>query len=261
MPGAYKAIDARCDTAPKLSPRLVLGSLDSSDLIVVVGRNNYKKTSASLDALLHDLHSAGYSICWFEPRHRQVARWRDRRFARLLNGRLSAWCKKHPLLGRHLRQLTKTFILLVRPDKWIYFSKYFYHANRLAAGDLHELLVRLPSGRAHLFTHSAGGIVASQIASTPAIASIVCFGYPFKHPDHDEEPIRTMHLPAVSKPFLIFQGDRDEYGTAQDARRYRLSGSTIVESVASGHGYGRLEPAEYHRCLRLLKDFLRQGRT
>ena len=69
-------------------------------------------------------------------------------------------------------------------------------------------------------------------------------------------PFRTAHLPGVCKPFLMLQGDQDEYGTAQDARRYPLSPTTVVEPVASGHDYDCLAPQEYRRCMALLLGFL-----
>lgn len=232
------------------------GVSDEVDCIVVVGRSNYRKASASLESLLADLHSAGFAVVWFEPRITQIARWRDAQMKQWFGGRLLAWCQSHGALGRHVRHLANTLILLTRPDKWAYLSKRFHNSNALAARDLRQFLLQWPARRVHLFAHSAGGIVSSLVADEAAVASVVCFGYPFKHPDQDEEPIRTAHLHAVCKPFLMLQGDQDEYGTAQDAQRYALSPTTMVEPVVSGHDYDGLAPQEYRRCLTLLLGFL-----
>jgi len=208
--------------------------------------------------LLADLRAADFAVVWFESRITKIARWRDAQVERLLGGRLLTWCQIHGMLGKHVRRLINTLILMMRPDKWSYLSKRFDDPNVLAARDLRKFLQRYPHRSVHLFAHSAGGIVSSLVADEPAIASMVCFGYPFKHPEKDEESVRTAHLPAVCKPFLIFQGDRDEYGTALDAQRYALSSSTVVQSIHSDHDYDSLASQEYHRCLALLFGFLRE---
>ncbi len=233
------------------------GTPEDKDCIVVVGRSNYRKSSASIETLLTDLHAAGFAVVWFESRIMQIARWRDTRLERLLGGSLLTWCQSHGALGKHVRRITNSLILIMRPDKWSYLSKRFNDPNVLSARDLRKFLHWCRTRSVHLFAHSAGGIVSSLVADEPAIASMVCFGYPFKHSEKDEEPVRTTHLPAVCKPFLIFRGDQDEYGTALDAQRYPLSASTVVKSIHSDHDYDSLASQEYRRCLALLLEFLR----
>jgi predicted alpha/beta-hydrolase family hydrolase len=58
---------------------------------------------------------------------------------------------------------------------------------------------------------------------------------------------------------LIFQGDRDDYGTAQDAKRYQLSTQVHVTSVHAGHDYDALTTADEQACLNALKTFLQAG--
>ena len=224
--------------------------------IVVAGRSNYSKASSSLEMLLADLQAAGYAVVWFEPRITQIARWKDARLARILRGRFLVWCQSNGGLGRQVRRFVTGLTLLMRPDKWIYFSQRWSSPNALAAKDLRQFLQQWPEQSVHLFAHSAGGIVSSLVADEPAVASVLCFGYPFKHPEKDEEPIRTAHLAAVCKPLLMLQGDQDAYGTALDAQRYPLSASTVVMAVDADHEYDRLAPQVYQRCLELLLGFL-----
>ena len=197
-------------------------------------------------------------MVWFESRIMQIARWRDAQLERLLGGRLLTWCQSHGVMGKHVRHLINALILMMRPDMWSYLSKRFVDPNMLSARDLRQFLHQYHHRSVHLLAHSAGGIVSSLVANEPAIASMVCFGYPFKHPQKQEEAVRTAHLSAVCKPFLIFQGDQDEYGTSHDARRYPLSASTVVKSIHSDHDYGRLTSQEYRRCLAILIGFLRE---
>lgn len=232
------------------------GAPENNHCIVVVGRRNYKKSSASIETFLAELHEAGFAVLWFESSITQISRWKDAHLERLLGGRLLNWCQTNGVLGKHVRRLTSALILMMRPDYWSYFSKRFDDANVLSARDLRQFLHQRPPRSVHLFAHSAGGIVSSLVADEPAIASMVCFGYPFKHPEKVEETIRTAHLLDLCRPFLIFQGDLDEYGTALDAQRYPLSASTVVKAINSDHDYDRLASQEYRRCFSLLLEFL-----
>jgi predicted alpha/beta-hydrolase family hydrolase len=202
-----------------------LGSLKASHLLVVVGRSNYKKSSASLEKMLHALHAQGLTVCWFESGHTQTAKQLDDTFekwgTRWHRGGLAACCRRHGAMGAAVRKLCKGLILLMQPGQWDYFI--FRNSNLAQAADLRRFLGQLAAPEVTLFSHSAGGIVSSLVADEPSVRRVVCFGYPFKHPEKNEEPHRTAHLATLRQPMLIFQGDRDDYGTAQDAKRYQLS--------------------------------------
>ena len=61
---------------------------------------------------------------------------------------------------------------------------------------------------------SMGGRIASMLAAERPglpIAGLVCLGYPF-HPPGKSEKLRVAHLPDVSVPSLIVQGERDPFG-------------------------------------------------
>lgn len=221
------------------------GSKQGDPVIVVVGRNNFREYSKSLDDLVHDLVTAGYDVCRWESRTTQTARWLEQRVNALGGNRFPRWTV--PM---------KLFVLLTRPARWDYFLKFVMDPNRGAARDLRHLISRLPTNRVYLISHSAGGIASAMAESDESISKIVCFGYPFKHPERPDEPSRTAPLRTVNTPFLIIQGDHDDYGTAEDARRYSLSSSIVVARVDSEHGYDRLDAREYRRCLRLVLDFL-----
>lgn len=213
-------------------------------VIVVAGRNNFREYSASLNALIDDLQAAGYTVCRLEPRNTTTSRWLDSRSARFRKRQGG------------LTKVIKLLILLTRPARWDYFLKFAEAPHASAARDLRRLIRRLPDSQVCLVSHSAGGIVATRVASEKTVTKLVCFGYPFKHPDRVDEPDRTAHLGSLNKPFLIIQGDQDDYGNAADAQRYGLSASTVVASVVAGHGYDNLDPAEYRRCLAMVLDFL-----
>ena len=222
-------------------------------LIVVAGRNNFREHSTSLNVLIEDLERAGYEVCRLETRNTETARWLDVRASRLLG--------HDATVGTAATRAAKLLALLGRPSRWDYVLRFVEAPNNAAARDLRRLIRRLAGRRVNLVAHSAGGIVATMVAAEPAVATIVCFGYPFRHPGQPEEPRRTAHLRTVTKPLLIIQGDQDDYGTAEDAGRYVLSPSTTVARVAAEHGYDNLDPGEYARCRALVLDFLSRRRN
>jgi hypothetical protein len=220
--------------------------------VVVLGRTNYAKRSGLVDSLIRDLEAAGHVVRPFRP----TEQWLDERFTA---SRLAGFCQRTPWVGPLVRQLAKLAILLRRPSRWDYLIRSRDSPAALPSCDrrrLRTMIRNADAGSVCLLAHSAGGIVAALTASEPSVSRLVCFGYPFRHPDRPDEPYRTAHLPSVAKPFLIVQGDQDEYGTADDARRYPLSPSTTVISVSTGHDYGGLDPTQYRACRDSVLDFV-----
>jgi len=226
----------------------------------MVGRSNFRKSSASLEQMIFELEASGYGVYGFESRKVRLIRRLDRWFEGLLSGRVSDFCRRHPVMGKLLRKLFKASWLLMRPGEWRVLLHWHEHPNKQAARDLQQLLRQWqrqwPDRRVHLISHSAGGIVSSWVQSESNVLSLVCFGYPFKHPDMEDEPARTAHLQGVTKPFLIIQGVQDESGNAEKALQYQLSDTTRVAAVDSGHDYDHLIPEVYEYCYALICKFI-----
>jgi len=68
---------------------------------------------------------------------------------------------------------------------------------------------------------SMGGRMASLVAAQQLIKGLVCLGYPF-HPVGKPERLRTEHLPQISSPTLIVQGERDALGNKDEVQHYEL---------------------------------------
>ena len=65
---------------------------------------------------------------------------------------------------------------------------------------------------------SMGGRIATQVAAADAalpIAGLVLLGYPL-HPPGKPTERRDRHLPAIKRPMLFVQGDRDAFGTPSE---------------------------------------------
>lgn len=89
-----------------------------------------------------------------------------------------------------------------------------------------------------LMGRSSGARVASLLDDLPQVKAIVCLAYPFKNPDHPPEESRYVHLASMTKPTLICQGVRDNYGGLQITRKYQLSEAVELFFLNLCHGFG-----------------------
>jgi predicted alpha/beta-hydrolase family hydrolase len=233
-----------------------LGPIEGRDVLVVVGRNNASRRSASLEALLLALHHRGLSICWYQSPIAQLRNVIDGAVRSRLPQSLAASYLDASPLRSLLRWLLKTAYLLPRPHRWWYFAHAGEERFHTSPAALQRFVGTLGARRVFVLTQSAGGIAASLIANDAPVDRLICFGYPFKHPDRTEEPRRTAHLADLRKPCLILQGDRDDYGSRADTARYRLSPSIRVESIDASHDYDALSSGDFHRCLCLIAEHL-----
>jgi predicted alpha/beta-hydrolase family hydrolase len=64
---------------------------------------------------------------------------------------------------------------------------------------------------------SMGGRMATHLAAqgVEALAGVVALGYPL-HPPGKPQQLRAEHLPAITAPVLIVQGERDTFGTPSE---------------------------------------------
>jgi predicted alpha/beta-hydrolase family hydrolase len=77
------------------------------------------------------------------------------------------------------------------------------------------------SAAARLFIggKSMGGRMATHLgaARLEGLSGIVVFGYPLHPPGKPDQP-RVAHLPSITVPILIVQGERDTFGTPQELK-------------------------------------------
>ena len=66
---------------------------------------------------------------------------------------------------------------------------------------------------------SMGGRIATHLAAqgVESLSGVVCFGYPL-HPPGKPQQLRVAHLPSITVPMLVIQGERDAFGTPDELR-------------------------------------------
>ena len=104
--------------------------------------------------------------------------------------------------------------------------------------EFRHVISRFPKAPVFIGGKSMGGRVASMIAADPQsgkdIAGLVFLGYPF-HPPGKPDALRTEHLPAITCPALVVQGERDPFGNKDDVSGYDLPANMQVFWSASGN--------------------------
>jgi predicted alpha/beta-hydrolase family hydrolase len=75
------------------------------------------------------------------------------------------------------------------------------------------------AGRLFIGGKSMGGRIATHLAAQglESLSGVLCFGYPL-HPPGKPGQLRVAHLPAITAPLLIIQGERDAFGTPAEIR-------------------------------------------
>ncbi len=146
-----------------------------------------------------------------------------------------------------LRKPLRGLLLLARPRTWKFLlpavrrrhGSASYCAQSVAHG-----VAALPRPPLLLVGHSRGAWVLSLAADRCGVAGLICFGYPFRHPQEGEDSGRTAHLAHLRTPCLILQGEGDDYGGRDVPGRYPLSPEISLEFLESDHDLA-MSPAQW----------------
>ena len=84
---------------------------------------------------------------------------------------------------------------------------------------------------------SMGGRMATHLGAqgVEGLAGIVALGYPL-HPPGKPDQLRSAHLPSITVPVLIVQGERDTFGTPAELKPVleTMHAPTMMHVVAGG---------------------------
>lgn len=235
-----------------------LGKLSSKRVLLFMGRNNQQKQSIPLEELVTRLPKEHYLLVWPESKNQATSQFLMKKSKRLLLCLDWAFDPNDCLLKSYLRRCIKTLILIFYPSKWDYFlhsltNSEIDHQTQVARQEI----ATLGKNKAiSVFSHSAGGIAASNLLTKTNVKNAICFGYPFKHPDREDEPYRTINLQTAEKPFLIIQGKCDVYGGQEVKNLYPLSPNIEFEFVQATHEYENLTNDDWEKILHRIESFL-----
>jgi hypothetical protein len=223
--------------------------------LLVIGRNNQNKNSRGITSMLERLKVSGVSVQYYESKTAATSALLEDALLKLIPG---IWLarKNDFFLGKLVLKIIKATLLLRYPSRWRYYLFRNLERHHTSTRELVRFIRKQEGKSITLLTHSAGGIAGTLVEHLENVNGHICFGYPFKHPDKPEESRRTSHLGCVKKPFLIVQGNQDEYGNSQSTSCYKLSPTTTLRPIEATHDYEDMNPAEFEALFVELQRFL-----
>lgn len=224
--------------------------------LLVVGRANFDKGSATLEALIAALHLFGAKIDFYESQFTKTHKSIEKKLSFLMENTLLKCIKGKYRTQDIFRKIICFLSLPKHPSRW----RYLIHPTPGSVPEQSQYLKNFIQKQQYddiiILAHSAGGIVSSLIYEHPAIKKFICFGYPFKHPDNPEESYRTSHLKHLDKPMLIIQGKNDPYGGKEASLHYSLSPSIRFKFIEGDHDYNSVTLDDYADVLREIRAFV-----
>ncbi len=115
---------------------------------------------------------------------------------------------------------------------------------------------------------SMGGRMATHLAAQGTIEGlhgVIALGYPLHPPGKPDQP-RTAHLPAITSPVLIVQGEHDVFGTPSELEPViaTMQAPVTLHVVAGGdHSFkvrGRPSEQIYESLFEIVAAFVLRGR-
>lgn len=197
-------------------------------IILLVGRDNWQKDDALNHTLLRYLKTTNFIIKWEDPAGDIIYKFRQ--------------LERKIKLPDTLRKMNLRIVqLLYGITHWSYFVYLSDRKNQsveFRSRKLKESILKLGAGNELIIlSRSAGGRISSLVADELKIKQLICLSYPFKHPEKEKEPGRYQHLKNLKTPFLIIQGNRDEYGGLEVAEKYELSPAIELFFVDTTHNF------------------------
>lgn len=219
------------------------GPPENKKIIFIAGRDNALKDQFLIHSFIDFFQKQNLTVAWYESRGSMFCK-------------LTTPAKNYPPF---IKKIIRSLMLLKHPRYWS--CIFWWHRKKIQelpflVQSLKEALTTLgPHKEIIIISRSAGGRYASSIANEMGISKLICIGYPFKHPEKNEEPERFRHLPELKMPCLIIQGVNDEYGGAEIKEKYQLAPTTELFFVNSGHDFDALNEV-WEKVLEKIKDFI-----
>ena len=237
-----------------------MGSLSNPHIILFIGRSNTYKYSTPLLSLIKELNLRKHTLVWFESTNTTINTSLDRHYNRSIGKIFRLLPEPLTPLISIARKLFKVCFAIATPAYWGYLISHLSDPIEGQSQEYEKAIAFLGANKKiNIFSHSAGGRVAVNLTKLTTIQKVICFGYPFKHPDQPADKRRTSRLMTIEKPFLIIQGNDDEYGGWEVADQYCLSDKIEFVLVESDHEYDQIGNKQWAPVTQRISLFLDKG--
>jgi hypothetical protein len=234
-----------------------IGSLDNPHMILFIGRSSAYKYSTPLPNLIKELNVKKYTLVWFESTNFTINSLLNDQFNRSVGKIFRLLPESLTSIETIGRKLFKICSALARPTYWKYLASYLSDQIDYQSKEYEKVIISLGTNKKmYILSHSAGGRVAVDLAKLITIRKLICFGYPFKHPNQPADKRRTNPLMSIEKPFLIIQGNEDEYGGWEVTGQYYLSEKIEFLLVKADHEYDQLENKQWVLVNNRIRNFV-----
>ncbi len=227
--------------------------MTNKQIIVLIGRENLEKDSHLYTDVFAKLKQLPF-IIYFDPCD-QIRRT----FSLPIFNYVPTFLKKFTFVRKIARTSIIAFVFLKQGLFDIAYIKSFREntndINLRLKALVHQLKKFPTDSEITLIGRSAGAVLATKASLQVPIQQIICLGYPFKHPERNEEPFRYEHLKDVNTPTLIIQGEHDRYGGREVIEKYAMNPSTKMIFEDLDHDFQLTEETRL-KLINLIKSKL-----
>ena len=222
--------------------------MKTQKITLLIGREHLEKDSYLYTNILSEIKGIQFDVFndSYSYFRRRVYPYFTKAIPRLI--------RKNPIVRSLYLQIEKQFYsIILNPNDYKMHIAFQKNPNdiSLRVEKLAKRLNKIPiDTEITLIGRSAGAIVATMVSLQHPIHKIISLGYPFKHPDFEEEAFRHEHLLQVNTPMLIIQGLQDVYGGQEIEKKYNFNSNTTIVFEDINHDF---ELTEENR-IRILKN-------
>ena len=222
--------------------------MKTNKIILLIGREHLEKDSYLYTDILSEIKGIQFDV--FNDSYSYFRR----RVYPYIGKVIPRFIRKQPIIrSLYLQIEEQIYSIILNPKDYKMHVAFQKNPNdiSLRIEKLARRLNKIPRDtEITLIGRSAGAIVATMVSLQHPIHKIISLGYPFKHPDFEEEAFRHEHLLQVNTPMLIIQGLQDVYGGQEIEKKYNFNSNTIIVFEDINHDF---ELTEENR-IRILKN-------
>lgn len=222
--------------------------MKKNKIILLIGREHLEKDSYLYTDILSEIKGIQFDV--FNDSYSYLRR----RVYPYIGKVIPRFIRKQPIIrSLYLQIEEQIYSIILNPKDYKMHVAFQKNPNDifLRIEKLARRLNKIPRDtEITLIGRSAGAIVATMVSLQHPIHKIISLGYPFKHPDFEEEAFRHEHLLQVNTPMLIIQGLQDVYGGQEIEKKYNFNSNTTIVFEDINHDF---ELTEENR-IRILKN-------
>ena len=209
--------------------------MKTQKITLLIGREHLEKDSYLYTNILSEIKGIQFDVFndSYSYFRRRVYPYFTKAIPRLI--------RKNPIVRSIYFQIEKQFYsIILNPNDYKMHIAFQKNPNdiSLRVEKLAKRLNKIPiDTEITLIGRSAGAIVATMVSLQHPIHKIISLGYPFKHPDFEEEAYRHEHLKKVNTPMLIIQGLQDVYGGKEIENKYKFNSNTTIVFEDINHDF------------------------